>query len=119
MKKKTKKGESQKKKRETIFQDTKKRQNTDKQNVKKVPNKKRKETKLFLRWSKKKTEKESFAEVYKDTKQKNCEKRFLIEKTKRQQKTKKKHLKGRQGESNEKTPRDKKREQVDLGRTRG
>ena len=49
-------------------------------------------------------------------------KRFLVEKTKRQQKTKKKEkiLKGRQGESNEKTPRDKKkREQVDLGRTRG
>ena len=35
MKKKTKK-ESHKKKRETIFQDTRERQNTDKQNVKKV-----------------------------------------------------------------------------------
>ena len=34
-------------------------------------------------------------------------------------KEKKEILDGRQGESNEKTPRDKKGEQVDLGKTRG
>ena len=74
MKKKTKK-ESHKKKRETIFQDTEKRQNTDKQNVKKCQAEKETD-KIIFKVKKKNTEKVSFAEVYKDTKQKMCEKVF-------------------------------------------
>ena len=48
MKKKTKKGVSQKK-RETIFKTQKKETKHGKTKCRKVPNKKRKQTKLFLR----------------------------------------------------------------------
>ena len=67
----------------------------------------------------KENRKREFCRSVQGHKNKNCVKRFLTEKTKRQQKTKKKEIiKGRQGESNKKTPRHKKK-QVDFGRTRG
>ena len=47
--------------------------------------------------------------MYKDTQQKHCEKGFWLVKQRDNKRQRKKFfLKGRQGESNEKTPRDKK-----------
>ena len=68
----------------------------------------------FFFGEKRKTEKESLTEVYKDSK--NCEERLQIEKTKRQSKSKKnKKMKWRKKAKN--TEKQKK-EQVDRGRTK-
>ena len=83
MKKENQEGESQNK-RETNFQDTKK-DKTRTNKCKKGAQQRRKQTKLFLRWSKRKQKKKVFA-----TQNKNFVKKVLVEKTKRQQKTKKK-----------------------------
>ena len=103
LKNKTKK-ESQKKKnkkRETIFQDTEK---TWKINVKICPTKKgNRQNRVF--WKQKKTEKESFAEVYKDSKY--AKKAIDTEKQRDNQRTRKFQM-AEKGERTEKTRRDNK-----------
>ena len=90
MKKKTKK-ESHKKTRK-IFKTQKKDKTRTKNCKKKCPAKKEID-KIILKVKRNKTENERFAEVYKDTKQKNCEKGFWLRKqrdNKRQRKNMKK-----------------------------
>ena len=107
-----------KKKTRNYFSRHKRKPKHGQTKCRKVPNKKKKQTKLFLRWSKK-TEKERFAEVYKDTQQKHCEKVFDWE-NKETTKDKEKRIfkRAARRKQRENTERQK-REQVDLGRTTG
>ena len=103
MKKKTKK-ESQKKNEKPFFKTLKK---TWKINVKRCPTKKRnRQNRVF--WEQKKTEKVSFAEVYKDTK--ICQESIGYRKQRDNQRTRKKQIfkRAAKGERTEKTRRDNK-----------
>ena len=105
--KENQKGES-KKKRETIFQDTEK---TWTINVKKMSNKNKGNRQNRVFWEQKKTEKGSFAEVYKDTQ--NCQESIGYRKQRDNQKTQEKRAKFKRAEKGERTEKKTERQQIE------
>ena len=116
MKKKTKK-ESHKKKWETILQDTKKRDKHGQTKCKKCPTKKGNRQNYSYGEVKRKQKKKVLQKCTR-THNKNIVKRFLVGKTKRQQKTKKFFFKRAARRKQRENTERQKREQVDSGRTR-